>query len=87
MTVLPMHTEVLLDDDAIAAERRALLAELAAERYGTLQIHRTRPPFPKEVEVVRHLRRAAALAREVAEQERCRCASRSCRPAMPEVAS
>jgi hypothetical protein len=85
MTVLPMHTEVQLDDDAIAAERRALLAELAAERYGTLQMHRTRAPFPKEVEAARHLRRAAALAREIAEQERCRCASRSCCPAVLEV--
>ncbi len=64
MTVVSMHTDVLLDADAINAERQALLAQLAAERFGALQV----------VNAVWHLQRAAELARQVADAEKARCA-------------
>ncbi|MEQ7125339.1 hypothetical protein ABN034_12540 [Actinopolymorpha sp. B11F2] len=72
--VVPLQTDVPLDANAINAERRALLAELAAERFGSIRLHRDGRPYAKEVEAARHLERAAELARQVAEQERQRCA-------------
>jgi hypothetical protein len=75
VTVLPMHTDVLLDTDALNAERQALLAQLAAERFGALQVARRGTPYPDEVHAVWHLRRAAELARQVSDAEKRRCAS------------
>jgi hypothetical protein len=74
VTVLPMHTDVLLDADAVNAERQALLAQLAAERFGALQVDRGRKPYADEVNAVWHLQRAAKLARQVADAEKDRCA-------------
>jgi hypothetical protein len=85
--VLPVPVDVALDDDAIGAQRRALLAELAEERFGGLLTRSTREPYAKEVVAACHLREAATLARDVAEAERRRCA-RWPRPVpVPEVAS
>ncbi len=74
MTVVSMHTDVLLDADAINAERQALLAQLAAERFGALQVDRRHKPYADEVNAVWHLQRAAELARQVADDEKARCA-------------
>lgn len=74
MTVVPMHTDVLLDADAIDAERRAVLAQLAAERFGALQVDSSRTPYPDEVNAAWHLQQAAELARQVADAEKDRCA-------------
>ena len=73
MTVVALHTDVLLDGDAVDAERRALVAELAAERFGAIHLHRDGRPYAQEVEAARHLERAAELARQVAAYERRRC--------------
>jgi hypothetical protein len=72
--VVPMHTDVLLDADAVNAERQALLAQLAAERFGALQVGRGRKPYPHEINAVWHLQRAAELARRSADAEKERCA-------------
>lgn len=74
MTAVALHTDVLLDGDAVDAERRALVAELAAERFGSIHLRRDGRPYAQEVEAARHLERAAELARQVAEYERRRCA-------------
>ncbi|GAA5038579.1 hypothetical protein [Actinopolymorpha pittospori] len=74
MGVVALYADVVLDEDAVAAERRALIAELAAERFGAIHLHRDGRPYAKEVEAARALERAAELAREVAEYERRRCA-------------
>lgn len=76
MSVVPLHTSVVLDDEAIEAERRAQLAELVAERFGELREVDGRQPYPKEVHAVAHLRRAARLSREAADEARDRCAHR-----------
>jgi hypothetical protein len=75
--VVGLHTDVVLDEHAVAAERRALVAELAAERFGAIHLHRDGRPDAKEVEAAQALERAAQLAREVAESERRRCARRA----------
>ncbi|MEQ7007671.1 hypothetical protein ABN028_15965 [Actinopolymorpha sp. B17G11] len=75
MSVVALSTEVVFDGVAVEAERRALVAELAAERFGSIHLHRDGRPYAKEVEAARHLERAAEFAREVAEHERRRCAA------------
>ncbi len=84
--VLAVHMDVALDEDAIGAQRRALLAELAEERFGGLATRSTREPSAMEVVAAWHLHQAATLARDVADQERRRCASWS-RPALGPAAS
>lgn len=74
MTTMPLHTTTVLDGAAIAAEQRALLAELTLERFGELRCSGSMAPYSKEAAVVRHLRKAATAAREHAEAERDRCA-------------
>jgi hypothetical protein len=74
MNATPLHATVVLDDDAIEAERRALLAELVAERFAPLRATTDRAPYPKETNASLHLRKAARLAREVADDARERCA-------------
>jgi len=76
MSVVPMHTSVLLDEEAIEAERRAQLAELVAERFGDLREVDGRRPYAKEVHAAAHLRRAARLSREAADEARDGCAHR-----------
>ena len=75
-TVTSLWTDVALDDAAVGAQRRALLVELAAERFDTdLRVGARSTSI--ELAAARHLARAARLARESAELERSRCAMAS----------
>jgi hypothetical protein len=75
VSVTPLFTNVVLDDAAVQAERLALLVELTAERFG----HAYAPPKGCDdltgLAAIRHLERAAGLAREAADRERTRCAA------------
>jgi hypothetical protein len=73
--VIPLFTEVVLDDRAIQAERLALLAELGAEQFhnaGSTQPEGGRSRWRL---AARHMECAAHLARMVADREQARCAA------------
>jgi hypothetical protein len=65
-----LHCDVVLDAEAIQAQRLALLVELTAERVGSADLGGRSGRC-----AVFHLEQAAHLARQVAELERARCAA------------
>jgi hypothetical protein len=73
--VTSLWTEAVLDDQAIDAQRLALLAELTAERFDLAYVRAGARGSSTELAAARHLERGARLAREAAEQERERCAA------------
>jgi len=75
MNATPLHTTVVLDEEAMEAERRAQLAELVAERFGGCRERRGHSPYAKETNAALYLRKAARLAREAADDARARCAT------------
>jgi hypothetical protein len=77
--VVGLFTEVALDRKAIQAERLALLAELVAEQFSNSDADAAGDGRPAQLSAVRHLERAANLAREAADRERARCAA-ACTP-------
>jgi hypothetical protein len=86
--VIPLFTEVVLDDGAIQAERLALLAEIVAEQFSN--------PGPAPVDgggrsarlaAARHAECVAHLARVAADRERARCVGAHCGPAAGDLPS
>jgi hypothetical protein len=87
-SVIPLFTEVVLDDGAIQAERLALLAEIVAEQFSN--------PGPAPVDgggrlvltmAARHAECVAHLARVAADRERARCARAHGGPPVGDVPS
>jgi hypothetical protein len=73
MSVSSLFCEVVLDAEAIQAQRLALLAELTAERFGRTHLGGRSVAHTPEVWAVFNLELTAYLARQVAERERARC--------------
>ena len=71
--VTALFTDVVLDDKAVRTERLALLAELTAEQLDKGYACAGVAASVAGLDVLRHLERAAGLAREVADGERARC--------------
>ena len=67
-------TDVVRDAAAIRAERMALLVELTAWHFGQAQVRTRLKGAAPALLAEWHLGQAARLARDVAEQERRRCA-------------
>jgi hypothetical protein len=87
-SVIPLFTEVVLDDGAIQAERLALLAEIVAEQFSN--------PGPAPADgggrlvltmAAGHAECVAHLARVAADRERARCAGAHGGPAVGDVPS
>jgi hypothetical protein len=85
-SVIPLFTEVVLDDGAIQAERLALLAEIVAEQFSN--------PGPAPADgggrlvltmAAGHAECVAHLARVAADRERARCAAAHGGPAAGDV--
>jgi hypothetical protein len=74
MSVSSLYCGVVLDAEAIQAQRLALLAELTAERFASAHLGARGDAHAPEAWAVFHLELAAYLARQVAERERARCA-------------
>jgi len=74
MSVSSLFCEVVLDAEAIQAQRLALLAELTAECFASAHLGARSDAHAPEAWAVFHLELAAYLARQVAERERARCA-------------
>jgi hypothetical protein len=75
MSVSSLYCDVVLDAEAIQAQRLALLAELTAERFGSAHLGARSDADAPEAWAVFHLELAAYLARQVAEREHARCAA------------
>lgn len=73
--VTALWADVVLDDDAIQAQRLALLAELTAEHFHVAYLQEDDHCTSSERVAARQLKRAAAMARRAADQERNRCAA------------
>ena len=74
-SVIPLFTEVVLDDGAIQAERLALLAQLGAEQFHNAGPTKSEGSRLRWLLAARHMECAAHLARMVADRERARCAA------------
>jgi hypothetical protein len=74
-SVIPLFTEVVVDDGAIQAERLALLAELGAEQFHNAGPTQSESGRRRWLLAARHMKCAAHLARMVADRERARCAA------------
>jgi hypothetical protein len=86
-SVIPLFTEVVLDDGAIQAERLALLAQLGAEQFHNAGPTHSEGGRSRWLLAARHMECAAHLARMVADQERARCAAIYGRPCNDRVLS
>ena len=75
MSVSSLFCEVVLDAEAIQAQRLALLAELTAECFASAHLGARSDAHTPEAWAVFHLELAAYLARQVADRERWRCAA------------
>ena len=69
-----MYCAVVLDAEAIQAQRLASLAELTAERFASAHLGARGDANAPVAWAVFHLELAAYLARQVAERKRARCA-------------
>ena len=74
LDVTPQLTDVVRDAAAIGAERMALLVELTEWHFSHAQARTQVKGAASALLTEWHLRQAARLAREIAEQERRRCA-------------
>jgi hypothetical protein len=75
MSVSSLHCDVVLDAEAIQAQRLALLAEFTAERLASAHVGARGDAHTPEAWAVFNLELAAYPARQVAEREGARCAA------------